>query len=99
MTRLGRTPTKFWRAGRFLGHGTPFQDKQGRWWCTAFSNGAYVSADHVAKNGTDPNRAETIKKQGLTLVPLDIRVEDSDVQIRAKDASYAKPGPEEVQNF
>ncbi|MCB1092022.1 MAG: sulfatase-like hydrolase/transferase, partial [Verrucomicrobiae bacterium] len=25
-------------AGRFLGHGTPFQDREGRWWCTAFYN-------------------------------------------------------------
>ena len=24
--------------GRFLGHGTPFQDHEGRWWCTAFFN-------------------------------------------------------------
>ena len=29
-------PRKF--AGRFLGHGTPFQDKNGNWWCTAFFN-------------------------------------------------------------
>ena len=29
-------PRKF--AGRFLGHGTPFQDKDGKWWCTAFFN-------------------------------------------------------------
>ncbi len=26
-------------AGRFLGHGTPFQDRDGKWWCTAFFNG------------------------------------------------------------
>ncbi|MEM1062424.1 MAG: family 43 glycosylhydrolase, partial [Planctomycetota bacterium] len=29
-------PRRF--AGRFLGHGTPFLDKAGRWWCTAFFN-------------------------------------------------------------
>ena len=29
-------PRKF--AGRFLGHGTPFQTRDGKWWCTAFFN-------------------------------------------------------------
>ena len=38
-------------------------------------------------------------KQGLTLAPLDVRVVDGDVQIRAKDANYAKPSREEVQDF
>ena len=32
-------PRKF--AGRFCGHGTPFRDKQGRWWTTASTNGTY----------------------------------------------------------
>ncbi len=29
-------PRRF--VGRFLGHGTPFQDRDGKWWCTAFFN-------------------------------------------------------------
>jgi len=98
----GKQGIQVWRSrslAKWEDLGTPFQDKQGRWWCTAFSNGVYVSPEHVAKKGTDPNRAETINKQGLTLIPLDVRVKDSDVQIRAKDANYAKPGPEEVQDF
>jgi len=90
-------PRKF--AGRFLGHGTPFQDRKGGWWCTAFLNGSYVTPEHVAEHGINPNRAETINKQGLTLVPLDVRIADGDVQIRAKDPHYAEPGPEETQDF
>lgn len=29
-------PRRF--VGRFLGHGTPFQTRDGKWWCTAFFN-------------------------------------------------------------
>jgi arylsulfatase len=91
-------PRKF--AGRFLGHGTPFQDKKRRWWCTAFYNANVPPlSGEEAKTKDLSDNAYTINKQGLTLVPLDVRLEDNDVQIRAKDAEYAKPGPEEVQDF
>ena len=91
-------PRKF--AGRFLGHGTPFQDKQGRWWCTAFYNANVPPLSREeAKTKDLSDNAYTINKQGLTLVPLDVRVEDNDVQIRAKEANYATLGPEEAQNF
>jgi len=72
-------------SNRKLGHGTPFQNKQGRWWTTAFLNGRYVSPEHVAEHGTDPSEAQTIDRQGFTLVPLDVRIVQDGVYIRAKD--------------
>ena len=87
--------------GRFLGHGTPFQDKEGRWWCTAFFNAntpPLSREDMRGKNLGDD--AYTINPQGTTIVPLDVRVlDDGSVLIRAKDPDYAQPGPEEVQKF
>jgi hypothetical protein len=92
-------PRKF--AGRFLGHGTPLQTRDGQWWCTAFFNAnvaplprAGIETRHL---GAD---AHTINPRGTTLVPLDVRLlPDGDVFIRAKDPAYATPGPDEVQKF
>jgi len=53
--------------GKHLGHGTPFQDREGRWWCTAFF---------------DPKEPLSINKQGITLVPLDVTIlENGDITI------------------
>ncbi len=92
-------PRKF--AGRFLGHGTPFQDKDGKWWCTAFFNGNVppLPRDGIDKRDIGDN-AQTINEQGVTIVPLDVRVlDDGDITIRAKDPAYASPGPDESQDF
>ena len=44
--------------------------------------------------------AQTINEQGVTIVPLDVRVlDDGGVYIRAKDPAYASPGPDEAQDF
>jgi hypothetical protein len=88
-------------AGRFLGHGTPFKDKDGRWWCTAFFNG---NVPPVPRDGIETRNlgddAQTINEQGVTIVPLDVRTLDNgEVYIRAKDSAYATPGPDEVQKF
>ena len=88
-------------AGRFLGHGTPFQDHEGRWWCTAFYNANVppVSAENIQTRNLGDD-AQTINEQGVTLVPLDVRVlADGEIHIRAKDPRYAVPGPDEVQDF
>ncbi len=88
-------------AGRFLGHGTPFQDKEGRWWCTAFFNANVppISHEESMKPSVGEN-AFTINEQGITIVPLEVRIlDDGDIYIRAKDPKYAIPGPEEVQDF
>lgn len=90
-------PRKF--AGRFLGHGTIFKDNQNKWWCTAFLNGDYVTPEYVAQNGISTSRAESINKQGLTLVPMEVRTEHGDVVISAKDPIYAIPGKDESQDF
>jgi len=87
--------------GRFLGHGTPFQDKQGRWWCTAFYNAnvSPLSPDGIRDRDLSQT-AQTINQQGVTLVPLVIRTEpDGSLLIRAKDPNYANPGPDELQKF
>ena len=87
--------------GRFLGHGTPFRDKDGKWWCTAFynSNVPPLDAKGIQKRDLSDN-AYTINRQGVTLVPLDVTVlKDGTVHIRAKDPDYATPGPDEVQKF
>ena len=92
-------PRKF--AGRFLGHGTPFKDKEGKWWCTAFFNANVppVEREDVAEHDLGEN-AQTINEQGVTIVPLDVRVLDNgEVYIRAKPAAYATPGPDEAQRF
>lgn len=86
--------------GRFLGHGTPFQDTQGRWWCTAFYNANVPPLPTTGIETRDlGNDAQTINPQGLTLVPLDVRVEGGELIIRAKDPHYATPGPDEKQRF
>ena len=88
-------------AGRFLGHGTPFQDKDGKWWCTAFFNGNVPPVERQGINQRDlSENAQTINEQGVTIVPLDVRVlDDGEVFIRAKDPAYAMPGPDEAQAF
>ncbi|EMI57072.1 glycoside hydrolase family 2 [Rhodopirellula sallentina] len=92
-------PRKF--AGRFLGHGTPFKDKQGKWWCTAFFNGNVPPVTRAGIQTRDiGDNAKTINEQGVTIVPLDVRMLDNgEVYIRAKDPDYANPGPDEAQKF
>jgi beta-galactosidase/beta-glucuronidase len=92
-------PRKF--AGRFLGHGTPFKDKEGKWWCTAFFN---ANVPPLPREGIEirdlSENAQTINEQGVTIVPLDVRIrDDGEVYIRAKDPAYAIPGPDEAQKF
>ncbi|MBN1358987.1 MAG: family 43 glycosylhydrolase [Sedimentisphaerales bacterium] len=88
-------------AGRFLGHGTPLQDQEGRWWCTAFFNAdvpPLARAELATRDMSD--NAYTINGQGVTIVPLDVKVRpDGSIHIRAKDPDYARPGPEEAQSF
>jgi arylsulfatase A-like enzyme len=88
-------------AGRFLGHGTPFQDKEGRWWCTAFFNANVPPLDDKDIQTRDLREtAQTINEQGVTIVPLEVKItENGDVSVRAKDPRYAMPGPDEVQKF
>ena len=44
--------------------------------------------------------AQSINEQGVTIVPLDVRIlANGDIHIRAKDADYAYPGPDEAQQF
>lgn len=88
-------------AGRFLGHGTPFQTKDGNWWCTAFFNGNVppISADGVTTKDLSET-AQSVNEQGTTIVPLNVRVlDDGEIFIRAKDPAYATPGPDEAQQF
>lgn len=91
-------PRKF--AGRFLGHGTVFQDKNKNWWCTAFynANGPALRPPY-AKSKDLSDSAYTINQQGLTLVPLEIKMVNEDVVVKAKDEDYAFPGSEEIQKF
>jgi hypothetical protein len=92
-------PRKF--AGRFLGHGTPFQTRDGKWWCTAFFNANVPPLPREGIETRDLSEdAQTINEQGVTIVPLDVRVlDDGDIFLRAKDPAYATPGPDEVQEF
>ncbi|MBQ7194675.1 MAG: sulfatase-like hydrolase/transferase [Bacteroidales bacterium] len=92
-------PRKF--VGRFLGHGMPFKDKRGRWWCSAFFN---ADAPQLPAEGIETRdlgeKAQTINGKGVTLVPLTVRIlPDGDIYIRAIDPHYATPGPDEVQKF
>ncbi len=92
-------PRKF--AGRFLGHGTPFQTRDGKWWCTAFFNANVppLPRDGIRDRDLRDN-AQTINEQGVTIVPLDVKVlDDGEIHIRAKDPDYAVPGPDEAQKF
>ncbi len=92
-------PRRF--AGRFLGHGTPFRDREGNWWCTAFYNADVPPVDDDDIRSRDlSGTARTINPQGVTIVPLDVRVlPGGDVYIRAKDPRYSEPGPDEAQKF
>lgn len=92
-------PRKF--VGRFLGHGTPFQTRDGKWWCTAFFNANVppVPREGIAQRDLSEN-AHTINQRGTTIVPLEVKaLPDGDIYIRAKDPAYATPGPDEVQKF
>ncbi len=88
-------------AGRFLGHGTPFQDREGRWWCTAFYNANVPPDGRDGIRGRDlRDTAHTINQRGTTLVPMEVRLLDNgELHIRAKDPDYAIPGPDEAQKF
>ena len=91
-------PRKF--AGRFLGHGTLFKDKKGRWWCTAFYNANEPALDPGDASTKDLSQtAYTINKQGLTLVPMEIKMQDGEILVYPKDEDYRYPGKEEVQQF
>jgi hypothetical protein len=88
-------------AGRFLGHGTPFQTRDGNWWCTAFFNG---NVPPLSRDGIETRNlasdAQTINQRGTTIVPLEVKqLISGDIDIRALDPAYATPGPDEVQKF
>ncbi len=86
--------------GRFLGHGTPFKDKYGNWWCTAFYNADEPTITLDELNTIDASQtAYTINKQGLTLVPLSIKMINGEVFITPLDEAYRNPGKEEIQKF
>lgn len=88
-------------AGRFLGHGTPFQTRDGRWWCTAFFNANVPPVPRAGIERRDLREtAQTINQRGTTIVPLEVKaLPDGEFYIRAKDPAYATPGPDEVQKF
>lgn len=86
--------------GRFLGHGTPFQDKQGRWWITAFANGKYTPYDELMQQERQDDKAYTGTPNGAMLVPLEMWTDETgEVRFKVKDRRFATPGPEEVQQF
>ena len=87
--------------GRFLGHGTPFQAPDGRWWCTAFRNANTLPVSREGIETRDlSTAAHSINPPGLTIVPLTVKVlPGGDVDIRAADPAYATPGPDEAQKF
>lgn len=84
-------------AGRFLGHGTLFKDKKGRWWCTAFYNADVPPLNASGIENVDLGAtAQTINRLGTTLVPMNVKIlNDGDVIIEAVDPHYAYPGPDE----
>lgn len=88
-------------AGRFIGHGTPFQTKDGKWWCTAFFNADIPPVDSKGIQNVDlSTTAQTINPQGTTIVPLEVKfLKNGELYIRAKDPAYAVPGPDENQKF
>ncbi len=92
-------PRKF--AGRFLGHGTPFQTRDGKWWCTAFFNANVKPLPREGIAARDLSEtAQTINQRGTTIVPLEVKIlADGEIYIRAKDPDYATPGPDENQPF
>lgn len=88
-------------AGRFLGHGTPFQDNEGRWWCTAFYNANVPPLSRVGIQDRDLSEtAQTINRRGTTLVPMEVKLKkNGELYIRAKDPDYATVGADEAQDF
>ena len=88
-------------AGRFLGHGTPFQDNDGRWWCTAFYNANVPPLSRVGIQDRDLSEtAQTINRRGTTLIPLEVKLKkNGELHIRAKDPDYATVGLDEAQKF
>jgi hypothetical protein len=88
-------------AGRFLGHGTLFQTRDGKWWCTAFFNGNVPPLSHARIENRDLSEtAQTINQRGTTIMPMEVKTLASDhIYIRALDPAYAIPGPDEVQKF
>ncbi len=91
-------PRKF--AARFCGHGTPFQDKQGRWWTTAFLNGTYEPDLENGQIICGRSDAWTLNPRGMTLVPLDVMIDpEGDVVIATSAVGYSRQGPEEMQQF
>ncbi len=91
-------PRKF--AGRLLGHGTPFQTLNGKWWCTAFFNANQLPLPREGIEKRDlSDDAQTINQRGLTIVPLEVGMKDGEPVIRALDPAYATPGPDEAQKF
>ncbi|MEM9987293.1 MAG: beta-xylosidase, partial [Bacteroidota bacterium] len=77
-----------------------FQDSAGKWWATAFFNANQAPlAPDQAKNSDLSQTAYTINAQGLTLVPMEIKLVEGQVIVRALDPAYAVPGQEEVQDF
>jgi hypothetical protein len=87
--------------GRFLGHGTPFQTLDGQWWCTAFYNANVppLPREGIEKRDLSED-AQTINQRGLTIVPLDVKVQnDGNIYLRAIDPAYGTPGPDEAQKF
>ena len=88
-------------AGRFLGHGTPFQTRDGNWWCTAFYNADVppLSSDGIQTKDLGAT-AQTINQQGTTIVPLEVTIlANGDVVIRANDPHFAAVGQDEAQQF
>ncbi len=86
--------------GRFLGHGTPFVDKNGNWWTTAFKNGDYISFEDLAKLKDQGGKAHTTMKSGFRLIPIEPKIDASgDVFFNVLDERYRYPGPEENQRF
>lgn len=87
--------------GRFLGHGTPFQDDEGRWWCTAFYNANVPPLPREGIGDVDlSTTAQTINQRGTTIVPLEVRTDpEKRLIIRAKDPAYRTIGPDEAQSF
>jgi len=88
-------------AGRFLGHGSPFRDPEGRWWCTAFYNANVPPLSRAGIETRDLGEtAQTINQRGTTIVPMEVRLlDDGELFIRAKDPAYATAGPDEAQKF
>ncbi len=87
--------------GRFLGHGTPFVDMDGQWWCTAFFNANVPPVSDEGIQSRDLGEdAQTVNEQGTTIVPLEVKIlPDGEIFIRAKDPRYRNPGPDEAQQF